>query len=322
MDLLHPLVTLHWENCHTWNGNKPIHCAVLHDKVGILAGTYKHEDVLHISSTDLESWTTTKLPYSAMSLTTYQSKFVAVGGRDSSTFEPTNLLFSSDTGREWQESLPPMPTKRHSASSISTRSPEILVVAGGWGSTGSLDVVEVLIKDKWNTVDSLPTPCRDMGSTLHNGDLYFMGGGGQNGSVYTCSCSSLMPSYRSSTTEKSLWRQFKAPPDAILPISYSSRLVSIDGMCSIRAYSNMSQSWVRASSVGDKSDEATECVAAGVLHNGELVVAHYYGGIYRVKFSGERYVVSFVTCICCNVNLMSEASPLQTCSSINNTMNL
>ena len=248
-------------------------------------------DVLHISSNDLHLWTTTTLPYQYMSLTTYQSMFVAVGGRHPSTNEPTDLLLSSDTGLQWQPSLPPMPTKRSDTSSVSTRSPEVLVVAGGRNSDESkLDVVELLLGVQWSTVDPLPAPCYSMYSTLHDGNLYFMGGEGQGYTVYTCSCTSLISSCgTNTTTDRPLWRQFKAPGGGgTAAASYSSRLVSIDEEHIIEAYSSVSQSWVEATSTRDSSHEEIDFMAAAVLPTGELVCA-FGDGVYKVKLSGERY---------------------------------
>ncbi len=114
---------------------------------------------LHIS-TDLHSWTTTRAPYQASSLTTYQSKFVLVGGRNPSTREPTNSLLTSTTALDWKPSLRAMPTHRYWPSSVSGGSPEVLVVAGGGDSHYEyLDVVEVLLNDHWTTADSLPSLC-------------------------------------------------------------------------------------------------------------------------------------------------------------------
>ena len=260
-------------------------------------------DVLHISSTDLHSWTTSTLPYKDMSLTTYQSMFVALGGRHRYTKEPINLLFTSDTGLQWQASLPPMPTKRSDTSSVSTRSPDALVVAGGYGSGGgrldvvaggrglgrTLDVVELLLGDQWSTIYPLPAPCYSMHSTLHDGNLYFMGGWEQLDTVYTCSCTSLISSCGdNTTTDRPLWRQFKAPDSSTAAVSYSTFLVSIDGYCNISAYSSVSQSWVKASSTGDRSREYTPYVAAAVLPTGELLYAHSFGGVYKVQLSGEK----------------------------------
>ena len=258
--------------------------------MAILTQTGGSVDKLHISSTDLHSWTTSTLPYQRMSLTTYQSMFVAVGGQHPSTYEPTNLLFTSDTGLQWQPSLPPMPTKRSLTSSVSTRSPEVLVVAGGKGSGGlKLNVVELLLGDQWSTVDPLPAPSFYIRSTLHDGGLYFMRGR-HSDTIYTCSCTSLISSCGNNTTsDRPLWRQFKTPVGYTAPVSYSSRLVVIDNMCIIRAYSSVSQSWVEATSTGDRSHEYAAYVAAAVLPTGELVYAGRYGGVYKVKLSGERY---------------------------------
>ena len=116
-------------------------------------------DILFLSSTNLRLWTSIDLSYEAMSLTIYQSKLVLVGGLHPSTREATNQLLTSTAGRLWEPSLPPMPTKRYRTSSVSTRSPEVLVVAGGWDSNHEgLDVVEVLQGDKWLIVDPLPAP--------------------------------------------------------------------------------------------------------------------------------------------------------------------
>ena len=246
-------------------------------------------DVLHISSTDLHLWTTTTLPYQAMSLTTYQSLFVAVGGRRPSTNEPTNLLFTSDTGLQWQPSLPPMPTKRFNTSSVSTRSPEVLVVAGGQSSVGLESNVELLLGDQWSTA-APPAPhffVTSMCSTLHDGNLYFMGGREQGATVYTCSCTSLISSCgNNTTTDRPLWRQFRGTSCRSAAAFYSSRLVSID--IDIIAYSSVSQSWVMATSTGDRSDRNhNHFVVAAVLPTGELVCA-LEDGVYKIKLSGEK----------------------------------
>ena len=214
--------------------------------------------------------------------------FVAVGGCHPSTDERTNLLFTSDTGLQWQPSLPPMPTKRSSTASVSTRSPEVLVVAGGESSRGlKLDVVELLLGDQWSTADPLPTPCYYMCSTLHDGNLYFMGGG-LFVTECTCSCTSLISSHgNNTTTDRPLWRQFKGPDYYPAAVSYSSRLVIIDIDCNIKAYSRVSQSWVEATSTGDRSHVYTQYVAAAVLPTGELVCARS-DGVYKIKLSGEK----------------------------------
>ena len=230
-----------------------------------------------------------------MSLTIYQSKFVLVGGRHPSTREATNQLLTSTTGQQWEPSLPPMPTKRYATSSVSTRSPEVLVVAGGQGSSQeSLHVVEVLQGDKWLMVDPLPAPGYWMLSTLHDGKICFMRRmyGGQDNIVFTCSCTSLISSCSkssgNSSTDRPLWQQFLAPGGRGTTIaSCSSRLVFIDERGRVRGYSSMTRSWLTTTSTGP-TPYRTGSIAATVLNTGELILAHKDGGVYRGAVSGER----------------------------------
>ena len=237
--------------------------------------------------------TSIDLPYQRMSLTIYQSKFVLVGGCHPSTFEPTNQVITITTGKEQEPSLRPMPTKRYWASSVSTRSPEALVVAGGRGSNKKeLDVVEVLLGDEWLTVDPLPAPASAMSATVHDGKLCFIRYGGQDSTVFTCNCTSLISSCSqlrsNSSTDRSLWQQFKAPGGVGTTIvSCSLRLVFIDRRGRVRGYSSMAQSWLTATSTGPTPD-SYGTTAATVLNTGELILAHEHGGIYRGAVSGER----------------------------------
>ena len=258
--------------------------AILTDDVG-------GPDVVYISSTDLQSWTETELPYEYMSLTIYQSKFVAVGGWDLSTLEVTNTILTSTTGRQWEPSLPPMPTKRYGTSSVSTTSPEVLVVAGGKGSDEvKLNTVEVLMTGQWIAIDPLPAPDSFMVSTVHEGNLYFMTRYDSPNTITTCSCTSLISSCtdssRTSSIDSSLWSQFKAPGGHQSIVSYSSQLISIDGWGTARGYSSTTQSWVEASIAGDRPDDYHYATAT-VLPTGEILHCHVYGGVYRGTMSGE-----------------------------------
>ena len=244
-----------------------------------------------ISSTDLHSWTETELPYEDMSLTIYQSKFVAVGGRDLSTDEATNTILTSTTGQQWEPSLPPMPTKRSDTSSVSTTSPEVLVVAGGKGSDNEvLNIVEVLMTDQWITIDPLPAPDYVMDSTVHDGNLYFMTCGDTPNTITTCSCTSLISSCTdsssTSSTDSPLWSQFQAPGGWQSMVSYSSQLVIIDGRGTARGYSSTTQSWVEASIAGNRPIDFDCCITITVLPTGEILYCSLVG-VYRGTISGE-----------------------------------
>ena len=235
--------------------------------------------------------------------------FALVGGHHHSSRELTNTLHTSTTGQQWEPSLPPMPTKRCRTSSVSTRSPEMLIIAGGQGSNGeALDVVEVLQEDKWTTVDPLPAPDYDMHSTLHGANLHFMGGRNQGFTVYTCSCSSLISSVTESTstmsTNSPLWKQYQAPRGLGTAVSFSSRLANIYGWERVRGYCNISQSWVEATSTGDNLHDYTSGIAATVLTTGDIVYCHKHGGVYRGSLSGEKtmlftgLLVCVIRCVC------------------------
>ena len=254
-------------------------------------GWYNYGDLLHISSTNLHSWTTTSLPYRYMSLTTHQDKLVAVGGHHPTTHEATDQLLTSATGEDWQPSLPPMPTKRSRTSSISTGYPEVLVVAGGIGSdNGTVDMVEVLLGDQWCTTEPLPTPCYDVRSTVHEGNFYFTGGDGQRNTIYTCSCTSLIASCGLTRNDRITtspgWRKVEAPRLTKTIVSYLLRLISIDLRYTIRGYCAVKQSWVETTSEGNRRGDSSDYLAAAVLPARELIVAHNEG-VYRVNMSGK-----------------------------------
>ncbi len=246
-----------------------------------------HDDyhTLHIS-TDLHSWTTTSAPYEASSLTTYQSKFVLVGGRHPSTYKSTNSLLTSTTGLDWEPSLRAMPTRRSWASSVSGGSPEVLVVAGGSGSHDEmLDVVEVLLNDHWTTADSLPSSCWDMRSTFHEGNFYFTGGRGlgKREILFICSLESLTASASNgSTRRQTIWRTVTTLTAIFAIISYVSNLIGI-GRDTISSYSNKTEEWIETTSEGDRP--VVVWIATAVLSTGQLLVANVYG-VYKETLSG------------------------------------
>ncbi len=243
---------------------------------------------LHIS-TDLHSWTTTSAPYRASSLTTYQSKFVLVGGWDTSTRELTNSLLTSTTGRDWKPSLRAMPTRRYYPSSVSGGSPEVLVVAGGYGGSHYeyLDVVEVLLNDHWTTADSLPSSCWNMRSTFHEGNFYFTGGLGKREILFICTLESLLASASNGRTRRqTIWRTVTTLTKILAIVSYVSNLIGIDEDSTIRSYSNKKQEWIETTIEGDRPEQKYgKLIATAVLSTGQLLVATI-NGVHKVTLSG------------------------------------
>ncbi len=238
-------------------------------------------------STDLHSWTTTRAPYKHSSLTTYQSKFVLVGGWHPSTDELTNSLLTSTTGLDWKPSLRAMPTCHYGASSVSGGSPEVLVVAGGWDSHGGkLDVVEVLLNDHWMTADSLPSSCWYMQSTFHEGNFYFTGGTRKEKILFICSLESLIASASNGRTRRqTIWRTVTTLTAIFAIVSYVSNLIGIDHS-TIRSYSNKTEEWIETTSEGDRPvTPVRELIATAVLSTGQLLVANSVG-VYKETLSG------------------------------------
>ncbi len=258
---------------------------------------------LHIS-TDLHSWTTTRAPYEYSSLTTYQSKFVLVGGNysskyafvrvdanpfNSSTAKPIDSLLTSTTGRDWKPSLRAMPTPRYFPSSVSGGSPEVLVVAGGSGSHHeNLDVVEVLLNDHWTTADSLPSSCYSMRSTFHEGNFYFTGGGDKEKILFICSLESLIaPASNGRTRRRTIWRTVTTLTAIYAIVSYVSNLIGINRYSTIRSYFNKTEEWIETTSEGDRPEQKYNngFIAAAVLSTGQLLVANR-DGVHKGTLSG------------------------------------
>ncbi len=293
MDPLHPLATLQWECCHLWTDPVvPTRCEVLNDTVVILSqGKLECCDSLYVTTcSNLCSWSSITLPKQSMSFTTYQSRFVAVGGRHPCSYEVTNKLWTSSDGLSWQSSLPPMPTGRCHASCVSGTCPEEFLVVAGGQRTGSIyaDTVEVLFRDAWCSVNALPSPCWNVRSILHDGNLYFMGGWGQGFYAYTCSSAQLVLSCEKVSTSTELWQKFKVPGERVTPGSFQSRLICIDQHCIVRAYDTIRQVWVETTNTKLRTDKYTPFVATTILPSGEFTVVHRYYGFNKIKLLSKN----------------------------------
>ena len=159
----------------------------------------------------VEKWS--KLPECPQrygSLAIVKGLLTAVGGQQSVTCKPTNILLSLTREflrQKWSEHFPPMPTKRSSTAVVcSGRS---LIVAGGTGDNDiRLSTVEVMDTEslQWSTASSLPHPLTRALATICGENLYMLGG--RSKSVFTCSLSALLqtsqPQSLGARLEKSL----------------------------------------------------------------------------------------------------------------------
>ena len=180
-----------------------------------------------------------KYPYQYGSLAVINGHLTAIGGCHD-TFANTNKLFTlRETWfrKRWSDIFPPMPTKRHGTTAIT--STEHLIVAGG--ATGpdhadSLNTVEAMDTRNpfWSTVASLPHPYDWASATICGDQLYMLGGEDDKDktkSVLTCSLRELLQSSSSSA----VWhRVTDAPAYRSTCAAVKGQLLAVGGCDEIR----------------------------------------------------------------------------------------
>ena len=206
------------------------------------------------------------MPTGYYGLTTYRSKLVLVGGCENSTGQCTNKLWINDAGESWKEMLPPMLTPRYFSSAINIGTdPEYLVVAGGRTQYNiPVNNVELLADNNWWSIQALPQPRSSMKSTLHNGQLYLMGGMEQGKDAYYCNVESLIAQRKQLA---GLWSSCQVPLHHSCPASFGQHLLSIGGGYQVSALSP-DQEFVEVSRLNISMRNATAIVSP----NGNLVV--------------------------------------------------
>ncbi len=166
-------------------------------------------------------------------------------------------------------------------------------MAGGWGSNEKvLNAVEVLFNDHWMTADSLPTPCKNMRATFHEGNFYFTGGEYKRKVLFTCSWESLIASASIDRTTfvpiwaRSIWREITTSIYTYTIVSHSSNLIGMDRYSTIRGYSNRTETWIDTTSEGDVPHQRdTGWTSTAVLSTEELIIANGKG-VYKGTLSG------------------------------------
>ena len=111
-----------------------------------------------------------------------RGKLVTVGGIKKSDGKVANEVYEFDeVTRSWKQSIPPMPTARHSPAVLSHHS--TLTVAGGYTGYNRTAVVEVFREEtsQWHTTEPLPFRWRDPSSLLINNRWYLLGGAVEGG---------------------------------------------------------------------------------------------------------------------------------------------
>ena len=133
-------------------------------------------------------------------LTVIDGLLTSVGGYNNGYTNTLLSLTGEGMRKQWFEIFPPMPTPRRSVACITTE--QSLVVAGGYGRGGYLDIVEVMnINSKqWTTISPLPQKQSLLSATVCGDTLYLAGGlfdYTSSKSVFTCSLPDLLTSSNS-----------------------------------------------------------------------------------------------------------------------------
>ena len=150
---------------------------------GFETGLDINERTVHCYNPSQDTWSTLPpLSVTFFGLGQVRGQLVAVGGWMSSDRKASSEVHAFDEkSKKWKQSLPSMPTARHSTAVIShPYSACALIVAGGHISDGGeyTDAVEIFNKEtsKWHKTDSLRMSCRNISSVIVNGTCYLVGG--------------------------------------------------------------------------------------------------------------------------------------------------
>ena len=227
------------------------------------------------------------------SLAVVNNLLTLIGG--DSDGKTTNKLFSLTRKAgmmRWTELLPPMPTKRRSASSLCTG--PILIVAGGVRDEHVLAVTEVMNTKscQWSSAIDLPEPMYFGSLTRTNDQIYVIGRCNkymkQMKSAYTSSLSAILQTCHSRSLGECIVRSLSSTkPGAVwrricdVPVRYSSyvslrgQLLAVGGLDShtkttsaVHAYDPSSNSW---EIISHMTIPRQQCYAA-VLPDERLIV--------------------------------------------------
>ena len=189
--------------------------------------------------------------------------------------ETNQLLSLTGKGRggRWKEIFPGMPTKRWASTALSTGK-AVIVAAGVTGGVTLMRTIEVMDTEtlQWSTAADLPQPLSYAPGAVCGDQVYIRCG---SKSMFTCSVSTLLQSYRSRPMA-GVWNTVAAPPvTGTACVSTHGQLLAIGGRDSnnkptaaIYMYDRPTDSW---KVISHMTTPRYDCYAA-VLPNNQLMV--------------------------------------------------
>ena len=278
----------------------------INGKVYYGGGVCDDEYCVHCYDLPQDIWSTLpRLPVRYFGLGEVKGELVAVGGIDSS-FSKSNVVHVFNKRRNWKQTIPPMPTARHSPAVVSI--PTHLIVAGGVGSGSITDNVEIynISTSQWSETGRLPYACYDQRGIVYNNTVYLMGGSDRKNLNKVCAAQvdKLISADRqddgSANKTDSLWNTISNTPSyRPSPVMISDTLFAVGGLDSEReatqriyAYSSSMDSWLY---VGDLpspiayattvSLSPTQCLVIGGRNN----VKEKQSTVYKISITATIF---------------------------------
>ena len=176
---LHPQAKITWKPC----SDLPVklhgaQTVVIGDRVYCGGGDSDDYQVVFCYCPSEDTWNgLTACDMQYFGLSQVRGKLVTVGGKKKSNDKVTNEVCEFDeVTHNWKQSIPPMPTARHSPAVLSHHS--ILTVAGGNTESTRTSVVELFREEtsQWHTTEPLPFCWCAPSSLLIDNRWYLLGG--------------------------------------------------------------------------------------------------------------------------------------------------
>ena len=228
-----------------------------------------------------DTWTTLPaLPVRYFGLGQVRGKLVTVGGEKRSDGKVTNKVYEfDDVSQSWKESVPPMPTARHSPAVLSHNC--ALIVAGGVTSSNRTSIVEIFMEEssQWHTTEPLPFDWSNASSVLINNRWYLLGGAAEKENRAVCArvdqlLQKILPRNRSSpdssSTNKSAWSfLFDTPHYTSAAAAFGASLLCIGGhdaipQAAVYVYSHNIKQWIHICDLPAPQVFATTAVLSAI----------------------------------------------------------
>ena len=261
---------------------------------GWTSGSHRDDARLYIYIPSMDMWgTPIDTPVYWFGLTTYHSKLILASGREyaseavEDTVETNKLWTLWNEYGQWQETLPPMSTKRHSVCAVSYN--DHLLVAGGMSKGSSNNIIEIFNGSHWLFAQPLPMSYYDFKSVIIGQYWFLMGGKPpleyneqkQYNAVHYACLDALLASCQPNVTSQSssVWKRLiDTPHQFSSPVVFGGRLIAVGGegadspISTIYAYSIQTNSWIH---VGDLPFAMCSTCSI-VLPTGQLMVVGGY----------------------------------------------